>query len=178
MRSCGSSPRADPTATFQTRSSHSPATTERSPSSSSIPSRISSSPLLLRISHERTSRTSDGTAKIWDLGTQEELNTFNCKALPQDLHWNYNGSLICVSSKDKMDRIFDARQGTVVSEWQPHEGTKCSKMAWLGDCTHIVTTGFNRTSQREWKLWDLKNLAKPIAHDSLDMVVSVAFREA
>ena len=107
---------------------------------------------------------------MWDIQKEEEIGTYECQQLPQDLHWNYNGSLFCVSTKDKKHRIFDPRQNTVVQEYAPHDGTKCSKMVWIGDTNQIVTTGFNRGSQREWKMWDSRNLAKPIAHDSLDMV--------
>ncbi|KAK8806268.1 actin binding protein [Blastocystis sp. subtype 4] len=115
------------------------------------------------------SASADDTCKVWDCKQEEEIGTYDCKQLPQDLHWNYNGSLFCVSTKDKMDRIFDPRQNIVVQEWTPHEGTKCSKMVWIGDTQHIITTGFNRGSQREWKMWDLRNLKKPICSDSLDM---------
>ena len=115
----------------------------------------------------------DDACKVWDCKQEEEIGTYDCKQLPQDLHWNYNGSLFCVSTKDKMDRIFDPRQNIVVQEWTPHEGTKCSKMVWIGDTQHIITTGFNRGSQREWKMWDLRNLKKPICSDSLDMVYVV-----
>ena len=41
-------------------------------------------------------------------------------------------------------------------------------MTWLGESSHVVSTGFNRASQREWKLWDLRNLSRPLAKDSLD----------
>ena len=67
-----------------------------------------------------------------------------------------------------MDTVYDPRQNGTVAEWSPHNGTKCSKMTWLGDRPHVLTTGFNRSSQREWKMWDLRNLAKPISHDALD----------
>lgn len=98
----------------------------------------------------------DGTSKVWDCNLGDEVGTYDFKGLPQDLHWNYSGSLFCVSTKDKMNRIFDPRENRVVGEWSPHDGTKCSKMAWLGDSPHVVTAGFNRTSQREYKLWDLR----------------------
>ena len=114
------------------------------------------------------SASADGTAKVWDCQEGSELVTFTCKGLPQDLHWNYNGSLFCLSTKDKMDTVYDPRQNGIVAEWSPHNGTKCSKMTWLGDRPHVLTTGFNRSSQREWKMWDLRNLAKPIAQDALD----------
>lgn len=105
---------------------------------------------------------------MWDCQEGSELVTFACKGLPQDLHWNYNGSLFCLSTKDKMDTVYDPRQNGTVAEWSPHNGTKCSKMTWLGDRPHVLTTGFNRSSQREWKMWDLRNLAKPVSQDALD----------
>lgn len=67
-----------------------------------------------------------------------------------------------------MHRIFDPRENRVVAEYAAHDGTKCSKMTWLGECPRIVSTGFNRSSQREWKMWDMRKLDRPIAHDSLD----------
>ena len=76
--------------------------------------------------------------------------------------------MFCVSTKDKMNRLFDPRENRIIAEWSPHNGTKCSKMTWTGEHPRIITTGFNRSSQREWKMWDLRNLAKPIAHDALD----------
>ena len=76
--------------------------------------------------------------------------------------------MFCVSSKDKMNRLFDPRENRIIAEWSPHNGTKCSKMTWTGEHPRIITTGFNRSSQREWKMWDLRNLAKPISHDALD----------
>ena len=114
--------------------------------------------------------TSDGTCKVWDCKLGDEIGTFDCKALPQDLHWSANGDLFCCLTKDKMGRFFDPRESRVVAEWMPHDGTKCSKMTWIGQSHRVVTTGFNRGSQREWKMWDLRNLRKPICSDSLDMV--------
>ncbi|KAK8827378.1 hypothetical protein WA538_003341 [Blastocystis sp. DL] len=121
------------------------------------------------------SASADGTSKVWDCNLGDEVGTYDFKGLPQDLHWNYSGSLFCVSTKDKMNRIFDPRENRVVGEWSPHDGTKCSKMAWLGDSPHVVTAGFNRTSQREYKLWDLRALAKPLSHESLDQASGTLF---
>ena len=105
---------------------------------------------------------------MWDCKLGDEVTTCDCKALPQDLHWSYGGDLFCVSTKDKMDRIYDPRENRVVAEWSPHNGTKCSKMTWVGEHPRIITTGFNRSSQREWKMWDLRNLGRPLNHDALD----------
>ena len=74
-----------------------------------------------------------------------------------------------------MNRIFDPRENRLVVQWSPHDGTKCAKMTWLGETNRIITTGFNRASQREWKMWDLRNLAKPIAHESLDQASGTLF---
>lgn len=114
--------------------------------------------------------SSDGTCKVWDCKLGDEVGTFDCKALPQDLHWNYSGNLFCVSTKDKMNRIFDPRENRVAGEWSAHDGTKCAKMVWLGDSPRVITTGFNRGSQREYKMWDLRSLRKPICGEALDQV--------
>lgn len=112
----------------------------------------------------------DGTCKVWDCKLGDEVGTYDCKTLPQDLHWNYSGNLFCVSTKDKMNRIFDPRENHVAGEWCAHDGAKCAKMVWLGDSPRVITTGFNRGSQREYKMWDLRSLRKPICGESLDQV--------
>ena len=114
--------------------------------------------------------TSDGTCKVWDCKMEEDVGTFDCRALPQDIHWNYSGNLFCVSTKDKMNRIFDPRENRIACEWNPHAGTKCAKLVWLGDSPRMVTTGFSRTSQREYKLWDLRNMRKEVCGEKLDQV--------
>ena len=35
----------------------------------------------------------DGTCKVWDCKLGDEVGTYDCKTLPQDLHWNYSGNL-------------------------------------------------------------------------------------
>ena len=69
-----------------------------------------------------------------------------------------------------MNRIFDPRENHVAGEWCAHDGAKCAKMVWLGDSPRVITTGFNRGSQREYKMWDLRSLRKPICGESLDQV--------
>lgn len=50
----------------------------------------------------------------------------------QHLKWNYNGSMLASTAKDKLIRIIDPRNNKVVSQIQGHEGTKGTKIEWLG----------------------------------------------
>ncbi len=83
----------------------------------------------------------DKTIRVWDVAAQAE----KCSgAFPDSVFsfdWNYNGSLIAVTTKDKKVRIFDPRSHSVVQEGTNHEGVKPSFVCWLGDLDRIVTTG-------------------------------------
>ena len=39
---------------------------------------------------------------------------------------------------------------------------------WLTDKDKLVTVGFTKTAEREFSLWDPKNLAEPLGHQTLD----------
>ena len=57
----------------------------------------------------------DNVLIVWDVGTGEIL--MRCEAHPDMIHsisWNYNGSLIATTCKDKKIRVIDARTGDVV----------------------------------------------------------------
>lgn len=82
--------------------------------------------------------------------------------------WNYNGSLIATTCRDKRLRIFDVRSNKIVQEGNGHQGIKGSRVVWLGDCDRLATTGFSKMSDRQLNLWDATNLDKPIKSEFLD----------
>ena len=52
---------------------------------------------------------------IWNVVTKEEvMKCTECTDLVQSVSWNYNGSLIAATCKDKKIRVIDARTGAVV----------------------------------------------------------------
>ena len=60
-------------------------------------------------------------------------------------------------------------------ETQCHEGTKATKVVYLGDTGRLITTGFSRYSDRQFAVWDQKNLSKPLALVEIDSSSGILF---
>ncbi|CAO3596440.1 unnamed protein product [Absidia cylindrospora] len=115
------------------------------------------------------SASTDLTIKLWDIEKgQEKQEITGHTEIIQSLTWNYNGSLMATTCRDKRLRIFDVRSNKVVQEGSGHQGIKGSRVVWLGDTDRLVTTGFSRMSDRQLNLWDTTNLEKPIKSEFLD----------
>ncbi|ODV80753.1 DUF1900-domain-containing protein [Suhomyces tanzawaensis NRRL Y-17324] len=102
----------------------------------------------------------DYTVKIWNLDSGKDEITLQHKDLVTSFAFNYNGSLMATTSRDKKLRIWDVRLGKVLSEGNGHTGAKPSRVAWLGNTDRIVTTGFSRLSDRQVGLWDVNDIEK------------------
>jgi len=80
-----------------------------------------------------------------------------------------NGSLISSASKDKKVRIADPRGNIIVHAWEAHSGVKGTRAAWLGHFTELILTlGFSKTSDRQFAIWDTKNLSAPLTIQNVD----------
>lgn len=104
----------------------------------------------------------DSVIKVWDMSEQEEVCGLTVPDQVMALKWNYNGSLLAATCKDKKLRIFDPRAGVCVGASKVHEGVKASKLAWIGhptnsnECQKLITTGFSQQSERQCSLWDMR----------------------
>ena len=78
-----------------------------------------------------------------------------------DIAWNYDGSLIGSSWKDKFVRIIDPRANKIVYEVPGHDGAKPTKFSWMGTNESFLSFGFSKSFDREFKMWDIKKLDKP-----------------
>ncbi|ORX53182.1 DUF1900-domain-containing protein [Hesseltinella vesiculosa] len=115
------------------------------------------------------SASTDLTIKLWDIEKgQERQEITGHTEIIQSFAWNYNGSLIATTCRDKKLRIFDVRSNKIVQEGSGHQGIKGSRVVWLGDSDRIATTGFSRMSDRQLNLWDTSNLEKPMKSEFLD----------
>ncbi|RIA98658.1 hypothetical protein C1645_749469 [Glomus cerebriforme] len=115
------------------------------------------------------SSSADLTIKLWDIekgAEKQELSGF--LDFVQSMSWNWNGSLLATTCRDKKLRIFDVRSNKVVQEASSHQGVKGSRVAWLGNTERIVTTGFSKMSDRQVYIWDSAKLEKPIKTMMLD----------
>ncbi len=117
----------------------------------------------------------DQTVKIWDVEKGEEASNFAGNTeLTLDLAWSYNGDVLATSCKDKHIRLVDARTGTEAGKVsQPHEGSKSVKLTYLGNTGKLASVGFTRQSQRELKIWDIKDLSKPLKKVDIDQAAGV-----
>ncbi|CAE7305126.1 corA, partial [Symbiodinium sp. KB8] len=112
--------------------------------------------------------------KIWDVEKcDDKLTLEDFGGFVQDLNWNYNGSLLATTSKDKLTRVWDPRSSKVVASHKCHDGAKASKVLFLGRKEQLVTVGFTRQSKREFKGWDPRKLDTPLFHKELDQSAGV-----
>ncbi|CAN3374025.1 hypothetical protein DIURU_001769 [Diutina rugosa] len=102
----------------------------------------------------------DYTVKIWNVETGKAEITLKHKDLVTSFAFNYNGSLLATTSRDKKLRIWDIRKGEVISEGPSHTGAKPSRVIWLGNTDRVLTTGFDRLSDRQIGLWDINAIDK------------------
>lgn len=125
--------------------------------------------------HVLAAGSADTTVKIFDMNEGEARASFApTDALVQDLDWNRDGSILATSSKDKKLRLCDPRTSEVVNSVEAHEGSKTSKLVWLGeDSGHLCTVGFTRQSKRQFKIWDPKKLDTPICTTDIDQAAGV-----
>jgi WD40 repeat protein len=115
------------------------------------------------------SASTDLTIKLWDIekGVEKQEITGHNEII-QSLAWNYNGSLLATTCRDKKLRVFDVRSNEIVQEGPGHQGIKGSRVVWLGNSDRLATTGFSRMSDRQLNLWDSNNLEKPLKSEFLD----------
>jgi len=118
----------------------------------------------------------DQHVKLWDIEKGCEINTLIDvhETLIQDIVWDYHGNNYATSSKDKNVRIHDARTGRTTGTINTaHEGVKSIKMTYTGNMDKLVTVGFTRQSQRQFKIWDPRKLDAEIKRIDIDQAAGV-----
>ncbi|XP_065367029.1 coronin-1C-A isoform X2 [Calliphora vicina] len=118
---------------------------------------------------------SDNQVVIWNVGTGEIL--VHIDSHPDIVYsacFNWDGSKLVTTCKDKKIRIYDPRTGEVESEALCHEGSKATRAIFLRHGL-IFTTGFNRSSERQYSLRAPDALSEPIVMVELDTSNGVMF---
>lgn len=142
---------------------------------------VSASALPSNIVHSLSSQGCDNVLCVWNVGTGELVYKLS-DAHPDLIYsvsWNTDGSAICTVCKDKALRIIDPRRRSVLkvtslllwssllkqTDWlstlnvlskvreKVHDGTRPMKAVFLSN-GKILTTGFNRRTDRQVALWD------------------------
>lgn len=124
--------------------------------------------------HVVASGSADNFIKIWDAEAGvDKVSIEDHPAMILDLIWNYDGSQILTSCKDKVVRMVDPRSGATSHQVEAHDGTKTTKLEWLGNSTKFVTVGFTRQSKRQLKIWDSKKMDKELSSQDIDQAAGV-----
>jgi coronin-1B/1C/6 len=88
-----------------------------------------------------------------------------------DLVWNSTGSSYTISSRDQRILTTDARTGKISNSiLQAHHGGKSIKLVSLPsdhNC-QLLSVGFGPISQRQVKLWDLRNTTSEVYKLDID----------
>lgn len=101
---------------------------------------------------------SDNKVFIWNVATAEILTELETH--PDMIYttiWNNDGSKIATTCKDKYIRCFDPRTGKCLSQGKGHAATKPMRAIFLKD-GKLFTTGFSRSSERQYALWDVEKI--------------------
>ncbi|XP_034827917.1 coronin-6 isoform X1 [Maniola hyperantus] len=118
---------------------------------------------------------SDNQIAIWNVGTGEVLISLDCHPdLIYSACWNWTGSKLLTTCRDKKIRIIDPRKGEVESEAIAHEGSKASRAIFLKHGL-VFTTGFSRMSERQYTLRTPDELSEPIVTVEIDTSNGVMF---
>jgi len=121
----------------------------------------------------------DYAVLIWDIAspnTPVHTLTMHTDTI-YSVEWNFNGSLLCTTSKDKTIRVIDPRKGTVLAEGSGHQGTKGSKAVFVSESNMIFTTGFSKMSERQYAIWNPEDLSRPLKLEMIDTGSGVLFPE-
>jgi hypothetical protein len=117
---------------------------------------------------------SDFVMRAWDIthGTEAfALSGFG--DLVTGVAVSYQGDLLATTSRDKQLRIFDMRGNQLQGEVTAHTGSKGARVTWLGAKPQVLTVGFGKSSEREFKIWDTRSLATPLGSHTLDQLAGV-----
>lgn len=126
--------------------------------------------------HILASAGADNMIFIWKVDSSEVLTEITChNDLPLSISWNWDGSLFATTCKDKSLRIIDPRNGKAIAEKKKaHEGNKSAKCIFLKS-GKVFTLGFSKRCDRQYALWDPKNIETALTHEEIDQAAGVLF---
>ena len=122
------------------------------------------------------STSADQTVKLWDIEKGQEVCCLgeSHDQLIHDIVWDYSGTTYCTSSKDKHVRIIDGRTSSVATTiMNAHEGAKSIKLTFTGCLDRLISVGFTRQSQRQFKIWDPRNTSREMKKVDIDLAAGV-----
>jgi coronin-1B/1C/6 len=115
------------------------------------------------------STSGDLTVKVWDVENGAPVHSFgDVPNLVHDIVWDHKGDNYAFSCKDKKVRLVDGRTGELAQQFKAHEGAKSIKLVYINGTDYMFSCGASKQSSREIKVWDRKDLSKPLHTESID----------
>jgi len=115
----------------------------------------------------------DLTIKIWDIQKAANVCTQEFAEVVQSFEWNYRGSQMLATCKDKTVKIFDPRKKGAVQSTTGLAGTKPARGAWMDNHNALVVLGFSVTSTRQYAIYDPRKFTDPIKVEDIDQSAGV-----
>ncbi|KAJ6231492.1 coronin [Anaeramoeba flamelloides] len=121
------------------------------------------------------STSADSMVKLWDINQQQEMISFNpFNEGITAAQWSIDGNKVALLNKNAKLTVLDPRDAKSTQVQAPcHQGLKGGRIVWLDEANHLLTVGFNKTSDREMKVYDLRKFEKPIKTTFIDHASSL-----
>ena len=122
--------------------------------------------------------SADQTVKVWDIEKQTEMYSLPSETHDEPIHdivWDHIGKNYITSSKDKLIRVVDVRASAVATTINAvHDGPKSIKLVHTGASNRLITVGStNFLNQRQFKIWDPRNMSKELRKVDIDQATHV-----
>ncbi|XP_064481364.1 coronin-7-like isoform X2 [Ornithodoros turicata] len=113
----------------------------------------------------------DLTVILWDLESRQEMIRLQGHTDQIfSLAWNPDGKTLATVCKDQRLRIYNPRQSEEpISEGPGPSGTRGARVTWVLGGTHLVTTGFNKVSERQVSLYEVRDISSPLTTEGIDV---------
>eukprot|EP00842_Homolaphlyctis_polyrhiza_P000099 jgi/Hompol1/108/HPOL_002021-RA len=106
--------------------------------------------------------------RIWDITASTHSLSLETPDYAQTIAWKDDGMLLAIIARNKLN-IYDPRAGKkFVKSTDSHNGVKPSRLVWAGATDLLFSTGFNLRHDREYSIWDARNLAQPLVNRKID----------
>ena len=110
----------------------------------------------------------DATLQVWNILNANCISKLTCNDAVFGCDWNYNGSLLGLTTKEKLIKIFDPRKNEITHTTAGFEGSKTQRMLFMGNSDLFLATGFSKSNERQIRMFDLRNVETPIQTLAID----------
>jgi len=117
------------------------------------------------------SASDDKNFRFWDISSGKLAQNIDDTGIaPHSMVWNPEGSLIAATDKSKMLFILDPRASEkhVTQSTVCHESLKGARVIWMHKNNRIFTCGSSKNAERQFKLWDVRDITKPLCEENID----------